>query len=89
MAPTVTVTYPYTAVFGTAAATITIRGVAADNVGVREVRWSTPWKSGTAQGTENFTAGPIPLTTGFNPVTITAVDAAGNETRRYLSIRRW
>ncbi len=89
VAPSVTVTFPYSPVYGTAAATITIRGVATDNTAVREVRWSTPLKSGTAQGTASFTAGPIPLVPGLNPVTITAVDAAGNETRRYLSIRRW
>lgn len=87
--PTLTVTFPYTPVYGTAAATITVRGIAQDNVAVREVRWSTPMQSGTAQGTASFTAGPIPLAVGFNPVTITAVDTSGNETRRYLSIRRW
>lgn len=87
--PTLTVTFPYTPVYGTAAATITVKGIALDNVAVREVRWSTPMKSGTAQGTRNFTAGPIPLVTGFNPVMITAVDEAGNQTKRYLSIRRW
>ncbi|MGQ9916696.1 MAG: matrixin family metalloprotease [Bryobacteraceae bacterium] len=89
VAPTLVVIFPYTPVYGTAAATITVRGIAQDNVAVREVRWSTPMKSGTAQGTGNFTAGPIPLVTGFNPVTITAVDEAGNQTKRYLSIRRW
>ncbi|MEJ5368539.1 MAG: matrixin family metalloprotease, partial [Bryobacteraceae bacterium] len=89
VAPSLTVTFPYSPVYATSAAAVTIRGVATDNVGVREVRWSTPAQSGTAQGTGSFTAGPIPLAAGFNPVTITAVDAAGNETRRYLSIRRW
>ncbi len=89
VAPSLTVTFPYSPVYGTAAATITVKGMAADNVAVREVRWSTPMKSGTAEGTASFTAGPIPLAVGLNPVTITAVDAAGNETRRYLSIRRW
>ncbi|MCS7043897.1 MAG: matrixin family metalloprotease [Bryobacteraceae bacterium] len=88
--PTLAITFPYSASYATSAATITVRGAATDNVAVTQVLWSTRDASGTAQGAPSaFAAGPIPLARGFNTVTITAADAAGNITRRNLSITRY
>jgi hypothetical protein len=58
--------------------TLTLAGVAADNVGVVRVTWSSSrGGSGVATGTTNWSAS-IPLRTGQNTVTVTAFDAAGN-----------
>ncbi len=88
--PTLAITFPYSPVYATSAASITVRGMAADNVAVKEITWTSRLGSGAAQGSpHSFTAGPIPLVRGTNPVTIAAMDAAGNVTRRNLSITRW
>lgn len=87
--PTLTISFPSSPVYATSASTITVRGMAKDNAGVREITWTTRLGSGTAQGpADGFSAGPIPLVPGVNPVTITAVDTSGNVTRRNLSITR-
>jgi len=90
VAPSLAITFPYSPVYGTSSSTITIRGSARDNIAVREITWSAKSGSGPAQGpASEFTAGPIPLARGFNSITITAVDAAGNATKRNLGITRW
>lgn len=90
VAPSLTIIYPASPVFGTSAPSITVRGAARDNVAVREITWATPQTGGKAEGpASEFTAGPIPLAVGFNTITITAVDTSGNVTRRNLSVRRW
>ncbi len=77
--PVATITTPtlnssYTA----SGATLNLGGTATDNVGVTQVRWSSDrGVSGVASGTSNWSAG-IPLQTGTNNITITALDAAGN-----------
>jgi hypothetical protein len=89
VAPSLAITFPYSP-YGTSSATITVRGKAVDNVAVAEVTWATRQTSGNALisgGT--FTAGPIPLVRGFNPITITARDTSGNTTTRTLSVTRW
>lgn len=88
--PMLTITFPYSPVYATSGDSITVRGSATDNVGVREIRWATRQSSGLAQGpAPAFAAGPIPLVKGFNPITITAVDQAGNTAVRTLSITRY
>lgn len=88
--PSLTITFPYSASYATSASSITVRGSASDNVGVVRISWSARTGSGAAQGSPAaFSAGPVPLVKGFNTVTITAVDAAGNVTRRSLSITRY
>ncbi len=90
VAPSLTIAFPYSPVYGTSASTITVRGAAQDNAAIREITWSARSGSGVAQGPASaFTAGPIPLAKGFNSITITAVDTAGNETKRNLSVTRW
>ncbi|MGC8761360.1 MAG: matrixin family metalloprotease [Bryobacteraceae bacterium] len=88
--PQLVITFPYSPIYATSADHITVRGAASDNVAVREITWRTRQTAGTATGPfSGFTCGPIPLVKGFNPVVITAVDAAGNATTRTLSITRY
>lgn len=88
--PSLTITFPYSAAYATSASSITVRGTASDNSGVVRVEWSARTGSGSAQGAAaSFSAGPIPLVKGSNPITITATDASGNVTRRNLSITRY
>lgn len=90
VAPSLVITFPYSPVYGTSSSTITIRGSARDLAAIREITWSAKSGSGVAQGPAGaFAAGPIPLARGFNSITITAVDAAGNAAKRNLSITRW
>lgn len=73
----------------TTAASIVLRGVATDNVGVTAVTWQTGGGlSGAATGLPQFSTSPIPLNPGINRVTIRARDAAGNESFRTVSITR-
>jgi hypothetical protein len=58
-------------------------------VGVVAVKWSTnSGASGTALGATNWTAGPIPLLTGYNTITINAYNAAGGVAWRVISVNR-
>jgi hypothetical protein len=78
--PVATITSPtlnssYTA----SGATMNLGGTATDNVGVTQVRWSSDrGGSGVASGTSNWSVSGIPLQTGTNNITVTAIDAAGN-----------
>lgn len=88
-APTLILTYPSTGTLTTAAASITVRGAAADNSGTVRVTWSTPYGlSGTAEGGAPFAAGPIPLIKGANQIRITAADASGNSVWRAVNVTR-
>jgi hypothetical protein len=87
--PTLTITSPGTSIVSTSAASITVRGKASDSAGVTIVKWTTnSGASGTALGTTDWTAGPIPLLTGYNTITIKAYDAAGNVAWRVISVNR-
>ena len=87
--PTLTITSPGTSIVSTSAASITVRGKASDSVGVTVVKWTTnSGSSGTALGTTDWTAGPIPLLSGYNTITIKAYDAAGNVAWRVVSVNR-
>ncbi len=76
--PTVKITSPTSgATYTAAAATLTLAGTAADNVGVVSVTWTNSrGGSGTATGTTNWTAPGIPLSSGLNVLTVMARDAA-------------
>jgi hypothetical protein len=83
--PTVSITAPGAT---TGAATITLKGTAADNVGVTQVAWTNSrGGSGTATGTTAWTAN-IALQIGANVVTVTARDAAGNTGQSSVTITR-
>jgi hypothetical protein len=77
--PTASISTPTTGTtYSTTTTSINIGGTAADNVGVTQVRWASDRGSnGVASGTTNWSAG-IPLVSGANVITITALDAAGN-----------
>jgi hypothetical protein len=60
--------------------TINLGGIASDNLAVVSVDWINNMNSaiGTANGTNNWTISNIPLSLGYNDITISAHDAAGN-----------
>jgi hypothetical protein len=87
-APTLTVTSPSTGSMSTTATSVTLTGTASDNVGVKQVYWSTNFgSSGVATGTNVWSA-QIPVLVGNNSVTIHASDAAGNISWRSIVIMR-
>jgi hypothetical protein len=73
----------------TAASTIAISGTTSGGAGTMKVIWSSNrGASGTAQGLLNWTIASIPLSTGDNIITITAVDLKQNQVMRSLTITR-
>jgi hypothetical protein len=53
------------------------------------VSWSTAaGASGTANGTETWQTGPIPLFYGVNTIVVQASDAAGNGSWRTVMVMR-
>jgi hypothetical protein len=87
--PTVTIRTPTTwTTYSTTSWRISIGGTASDNISVTQVRWSSDrGGSGVASGTTDWSAS-IPLVYGANVVTVTAVDAAGNEATDTLTVTR-
>jgi hypothetical protein len=84
-APTMGITSPSS---GTASSSpLIVKGTASDAGGVSQVTWSNALtgQSGTATGTDNWTA-TIPLAAGVNDITITVTDSAGNATSSLLSM---
>ncbi|MBM3724648.1 MAG: matrixin family metalloprotease [Acidobacteria bacterium] len=87
VAPALSILAPVGSV-STTAASVQVRGTAADNIGVTEVTWQlTGGRSGTAAGTTSWSA-TIPLNVGINTITIRAKDAAGNTGWRSLTVTR-
>jgi hypothetical protein len=88
-APTITITSPATTSAYTSAGSVSLSGAARDNVGVTAVTWADSiGNTGVAQGTTQWTAGPIALRLGANVITIRARDAAGNVARRSVVFTR-
>ena len=87
-APSITITSPTSASsYSTTSATITIGGSAADNVGVSQVTWvNNRGGSGTASGRTSWSVSSIGLVGGSNVITVTARDAAGNQTSDTLTV---
>jgi hypothetical protein len=86
--PSLTIVSPSTTIVSSYSATVSISGVASDNVGVTSVEWSTSTGSaGNATGTTSWSA-TIPLLVGNNVVTVRAYDAAGNSSWRALTVVR-
>jgi len=87
-APSLTITSPSSGTLSTTAASVTIAGIASDNVGVALVSWATNFgQAGVAAGTTAWSAA-IPLIVGNNSVTVRATDAAGNIGWRSVVIAR-
>jgi hypothetical protein len=75
--------------YSTSSSTITMTGAATDNVGVTQVRWSSDrGGSGVGSGTQWWTLSGIPIQYGTNVITVTAVDAAGNQGSDVLTVYR-
>jgi len=86
--PSLRIASPAASIVSTSSASITIRGTAADNVGVTAVHWSnSTGGSGVASGTNNWSA-EVPLLVGTTAVTIRAYDAAGNSGWRAITVVR-
>jgi hypothetical protein len=86
--PTLTITSPSTATMSTSALAATLLGTASDNVGVKQITWSTNFgTSGIATGTTAWSVS-VPLLIGNNTVTVRASDAAGNTSWRSVVITR-
>ena len=72
----------------TAASTVVLGGVATDDTGVVDVSWANAQGgSGIASGTTSWTAAGVPLKVGFNEITVTAKDAAGNTATANLKVK--
>ena len=82
MLPTVTITSPTSSsTYSTSSSPLTLEGTASDNNAVTQVTWvNSRGGSGTASGTTSWTASGIPIQPGTNVLTVTAQDAAGNNT---------
>jgi hypothetical protein len=73
---------------------LALSGSAGDNVSVISVSWTNDrGGSGTTIGTTSWRTGSIGLKNGTNVITVTARDAAGNQTSKALTVtykrRRW
>jgi hypothetical protein len=88
-APAVTIQSPTTSsTYSTASTTVSLAGVASDDIGVTQVTWSNSrGGSGIAGGTTSWSTGPIALQPGDNTLTVTARDAAGNSASDVLLVR--
>lgn len=87
--PVLVITAPSVSSITTRSSTYIVRGRTSDNVQVTSVMWSNAsGLSGNALGLSAFAAGPIPLVMGQNRIAITASDAAGNTTSRFVIITR-
>jgi len=86
--PTVTITSPTSSpTYVATGSSLTLKGTAADNVGVTQVTWvNSRGGSGTATGTGSWTTNPIALQLGSNTVTVTARDASGNTGTANLAV---
>jgi hypothetical protein len=88
--PTISITSPTTGTsHSTTASTVNLAGSASDNVAVTQVRWSSDrGGSGNATGLTGWSVASVPLLTGTNVITVTAVDAAGNTGTDTLTVTR-
>ena len=86
--PTVRSTAPTAApTYATSSSSLPLGGTAADNVGVRQITWTSDrGGSGTASGTTAWSVGGLTLQSGPNVLTLTAADAAGNTASVTLTV---
>jgi hypothetical protein len=87
--PVLTITNPSTLAYTTSGASVTIKGTAADNLGVAKVTWLTgDGRSGEASGTTRWETPAIPVYVGFNTIVIRVFDTSGNMAWRLVQITR-
>ena len=89
--PTIVIDTPVTgAAYETGASTMGLAGTAASTAGLTNITWSNDrGGSGTATGTDNWSAGGIALQPGNNVITVTAHDGAGGAANDTITISRW
>jgi len=87
-APTVTITGPTSLpTYSTSSGAIAISGVASDNFEIEQVSWCNDRTTcGMCTGTTSWGASGIQLEVGQNTITVTARDAAGNESTDTLIV---
>lgn len=87
-APEVAITSPTTDTsYTTSNSKVNLAGTASDNVGVTQVTWSsTGGGSGTASGTTSWSINGLRLASGANTITVTAEDAAGNQSKATITV---
>jgi len=81
-APEVSITTPSTPPgesYQTTSNTLQLYGTAQDDRGVAKVIWSSGNTGGTADGANNWEIPAVSLNEGFNTITVTALDEAGNQ----------
>ena len=87
--PSVTILSPAATTFATSASSIVLSGTAQDSLGVTQVTWSgSTGGAGIATGTTSWTTGPVQLYVGSTTIMIYAVDAAGNQAWRSITVTR-
>ena len=88
--PTVSIGAPTTgSTYSTTQPTINLSGSAADDRGVVQVAWmNSAGGSGVASGTTSWSIASLPLQSGTNVISMTALDAAGNAATATLTVTR-
>ncbi len=91
--PTVTITSPARSQVSTKNSKITIKGIASDDTLLDRVVWANVYgDSGVTTGTSSWQIANLRLRRGYNTITVTAYDAAGNSSTDtvvvYASFRR-
>jgi hypothetical protein len=88
--PTVSIGTPTTgSTYSTTQSTINLSGSAADDRGVVQVAWmNSAGGSGVASGTASWAIANLPLLSGTNVISVTALDAAGNAATAALTVTR-
>ena len=88
VAPSITIASPTAqSTYTTTSGTIDLAGSATDNVGVTQVTWvNSRGGSGTASGRTSWSVASIALVSGTNILTVTARDAAGNQSTDTLTV---
>lgn len=88
--PNIQITSPTSvATYVTNAQTLSISGVASDNVGLSSVSWTCDVctvTSGTATGTTSWSIPSVSLIEGFNTITVTATDTSSNTATDVITI---
>ncbi len=89
-APTVRIAQPVSSgTYSTMGSSVSISGTATDNVAVVQVSWQNDrGGQGTASGTANWSTGAVALQRGWNVITVTARDSAGNTGTAVIRVNR-
>ncbi|MCJ8500056.1 PKD domain-containing protein [Desulfatitalea alkaliphila] len=85
--PEVAITSPSSSFIFVSRSTVSLQGIASDDTQVQRVEWHNDrGGSGAAKGTDQWRIDNIRLARWFNTITVTAYDAAGNQSSTHLVI---